>query len=87
MLWSDTSPDGNTSEIRCLKPNTIALLRKAIEGMWIPIAHQPYLGLVSSILSYVGFDTDMPGCLCLSVKCNLIQGSMVLSVELIMSSY
>ena len=34
------------------------------------------LGFLSSILSYVGFDTDMPGRLCLSVKCNLIQGSM-----------
>ena len=30
MLWSDTSPDVNTPEIRCLKPNTIALLRKAM---------------------------------------------------------
>ena len=30
MLWSDTSPDVNTSEIRCLKPNINALLRKAI---------------------------------------------------------
>ena len=30
MLWSNTSPDANTSEIRCLRLNTIALLRKAI---------------------------------------------------------
>ena len=37
---------------------------------------QSYVGFLISILSYVGFDTDTPGRLCLSVKCNLIQGSM-----------
>ena len=31
MLWSYTSPDVNTSKIPCLKPNTIALLRKAMK--------------------------------------------------------
>ena len=29
MLWSNTPLDANTTEIRCLKPNTKALLRKA----------------------------------------------------------
>ena len=38
MLWSDTSPDVNTSEIRGLKRSTIALLRKAINP-YIALRH------------------------------------------------
>ena len=33
MLSSDTSPDVNTSQILCLKQNTVALLCKAMSGM------------------------------------------------------
>ena len=42
MLWSNTSPDVNTSEIRCLKPSTIALLRKAINEFGNIRIHGPF---------------------------------------------
>ena len=46
MLRSDTSPDVNTSEIRCLKPGTIALLREVIM--------EPHVDVVSQIARHVG---------------------------------
>ena len=36
MLWSDTSPNINSSKIRSLKPGTIALLRTVMNKRYVP---------------------------------------------------
>ena len=50
MLWSDTSPDVNTSEFRCLKLNTKTLLRKAMTSLyWIRAMTTPQQKTMSTV--------------------------------------
>ena len=65
MLWSDTSPDVNTSEIRCLKLNTNALLRKAIKT----IIEEGLLGLSSLFPLTICYQYAVDGKYCTFYQC------------------
>ena len=59
---------------------TLWYTKSRVNKVWhwvirIPSPQHPVRSVIrSSIQSYVRFDAEMPGRLCLSVKCNLVQG-------------
>ena len=73
-VYSELCGTQRVESLKCGNEFTLKVYGYQLHNGQLRQSHM--LGFLSSILSYVGFDTDMPGPLCLSVKYNLIQGSM-----------